>query len=196
MTKSEQTRELIVSKSLPIFNTKGYHAASLSDITKATGITKGAIYGNFKNKDEVATAAFQKGSNIVLEQITAAVSSQTTAPLKLKAIVDYYADYVINPPIKGGCPILNTSVEADDNHPLLRAKVIHSISKIKAGIGKMIYRGIREGQIKSDIAVEQFSVFFYACIEGAIVMARAEGSGHSYEFIKKQLHQMIDDITV
>lgn len=196
MTKAEQTRALIISKSLPIFNTKGYHATSLSDITKATGITKGAIYGNFKNKDQVATAAFEKGSQIVLEQIANKVHAKPTAPLKLKAIVDYYAEYVKNPPIKGGCPILNTSVEADDNHPLLRAKVIHSIAKIKEGIVKMIYRGIKEGQLKSDIQVEQFSVFFYATIEGAIVMARAEGSGDSYKFVQKQLHEMIDNLTV
>ena len=196
MTKAEQTKDLIVSRSLPIFNTKGYHATSLSDITKATGITKGAIYGNFKNKDEVATAAFEKGSMIVLNQIAEKVRSQPTAPLKLKAVVNYYAEYVKNPPIKGGCPILNTSVEADDNHPLLRAKVIHSIAKIKEGISKMIYRGIKEGQLKKDVFVEQFAAFFYATIEGGIVMARAEGSGDSYKFIQDQLNKMIDEITL
>jgi len=31
---------------------------SLSDMTDATGLTKGSIYGNFNSKDEVALAAF------------------------------------------------------------------------------------------------------------------------------------------
>ena len=58
MGNAASTRELIIDKSIPIFNTKGYYATSLSDITQATGITKGAIYGNFKNKDEVASEAW------------------------------------------------------------------------------------------------------------------------------------------
>lgn len=196
MKKAELTRDLIVSKSLPIFNTKGYHATSLSDITKAIGVTKGAIYGNFKNKDEVASAAFEKGSRLVLDQIAARVRLQSTAPLKLKAILDYYSEYVLNPPIDGGCPIINTAVESDDNHPLLRSKVIHSIARIKEGIVKMIYRGISEGQVKSDVRVEQFASFFFATIQGAIVVARAEGDGSSYAFVHSQLSSMIDDITL
>ena len=65
-----QTKSLIIDHALPIFNTKGYNAASISDIVSATGITKGAIYGNFKNKDEVATAAFDRGVEIIMSQIS------------------------------------------------------------------------------------------------------------------------------
>ncbi|MEL6536474.1 MAG: TetR family transcriptional regulator, partial [Bacteroidota bacterium] len=53
MRNPTQTKELIITRAMPLFNTKGYTATSISDITNATGITKGAIYGNFQNKDEV-----------------------------------------------------------------------------------------------------------------------------------------------
>ena len=111
----EETRKLIIDKALPIFNTKGYNAASLSDITSATGITKGAIYGNFKNKDEVATAAFERGVEIVTGEISKRVRVEKTAPDKLMSIVKFYEEYINKPPIPGGCPILNSSVEADDS---------------------------------------------------------------------------------
>ncbi|HAE68223.1 MAG TPA: TetR/AcrR family transcriptional regulator, partial [Sphingobacterium sp.] len=55
MSKAEQTRQYIIEKTAPIFNKKGYFATSLSDITTATGLTKGSIYGNFKDKDDLAT---------------------------------------------------------------------------------------------------------------------------------------------
>ena len=85
----DHTIQLIFDQSLPIFNTKGYNAASISDITSATGITKGAIYGNFKNKDEVATAAFERGVEIVAGEISKRVRSQNNAPDKLIAIIDF-----------------------------------------------------------------------------------------------------------
>lgn len=48
--KSERTRQFIIEKVAPIFNRKGYAGTSLSDLTEATGLTKGAIYGNFKKQ--------------------------------------------------------------------------------------------------------------------------------------------------
>ena len=52
MRNPEATKELIISKSADLFNTQGYKATSLSDITKATGYTKGAIYRHFENKED------------------------------------------------------------------------------------------------------------------------------------------------
>jgi AcrR family transcriptional regulator len=58
ITKAAKTSRYIIERTAPIFNRNGYTGTSLSDITKATGLTKGAIYGNFKNKEELALEAF------------------------------------------------------------------------------------------------------------------------------------------
>ncbi len=194
MRNPEQTKQLIIEKALPIFNTKGYNAASLSDITSATGITKGAIYGNFKNKDEVATASFEYGVMIVLKQISERVRAEENAPDKLRAMVDYYAEYVNDPPIPGGCPVLNSSIEADDNLPFLKSKVIRTIAQIKDSLAKIINRGIQEGQIKKEVDADEFAVFFYATIEGAISLSRIEGDGRSYKHVRNIMNKMIQDI--
>ena len=67
MTKSEKTTKYILEKVAPIFNQKGYSATSMSNLTAATGLTKGAIYGNFKNKEELAIKAFHFSINQVLK---------------------------------------------------------------------------------------------------------------------------------
>ena len=54
MVRSEKTKQLIIEKTASIFNKKGYTGTYLSDLTNATGLTKGSIYGNFKDKIEVA----------------------------------------------------------------------------------------------------------------------------------------------
>lgn len=192
----ELTRQLIIDKALPIFNTKGYAAASISDITAATGITKGAIYGNFKNKDEVATAAFEKGVEIVATEIGKRVRAASTAPDKLKAIVDFYEEYIKEPPIPGGCPVLNSSIEADDSLPFLRSKVIRSIDLLKGSLVKIVNRGILEGQIKRDVDAEEFANFFYSIIEGVTSLSRIEGDGRSFEFVKKFINRQVNEISI
>jgi len=192
----ELTKKLIIDKALPIFNTKGYAAASISDITQATGISKGAIYGNFKNKDEVATAAFEKGVGIVTGQIAERIRKEKTAPNKLMAMVNYYEEYIQKPPIPGGCPVLNSSIEADDNLPFLRSKIIRSIALIKDSLVKIVNRGIQEGQIKKEVDAEEFAVAFYATIEGAISLSRIEGDDRSYKFVKQFISNWITEISV
>ncbi|RED98022.1 TetR/AcrR family transcriptional regulator [Marinoscillum furvescens] len=195
MRNAEATKELIVTRAMPLFNTKGYRATSLSDITKATGVTKGAIYGNFNNKDAVAVASFTKAVDLVISELRKEIKGAPTAPLKLKAILNYYSAYIENPPIEGGCPVINTSVEADDEHPQLRTRAVATIAMIKDSLKQIIHRGIIENQLRKDTPVERFATSFYAMIKGAILIARVEGHPRSLELIKEQLAQQIDNIS-
>lgn len=196
MRNPELTKNLIITKAISLFNTKGYRATSLSDITKASGITKGAIYGNFNNKDAVAVAAFEHAVELVLQNLRDKIRSAKTAPLKLKAIAGYYQEYIPNPPIEGGCPIINTAIEADDNHPLLRTKVVRFMAMVKESVTKIIYRGIQEGQIKAGVNAEEFAASFYATIKGAIMISRVEGDLTTFNHVFKHLTKEVDEISV
>lgn len=181
---------------MPLFNVKGYQATSISDITQATGITKGAIYANFSNKDEVALAAFDYAQGVIMDGLRECVRNAATAPLKLKAVLNYHAQHIENPPLRGGCPILNTAIEADDNHPLLRSRVIRLISLIKDSLRQIVHRGILEHQLSSEIDVEGFIMVYYAAIEGAIMVSRVEGDQESFQNVSNYLIRLIDNYTV
>src|ERR1041385_2015709 len=114
MGKAERTREFIVEKTAPLFNRKGYAGTSMSDLTETTGLTKGAIYGNFENKDEVALAAFDYNLGRMRQRVVAAQSENPTALGKLHAYVNVYRKGLFNPTLSAGCPIINAGVEADD----------------------------------------------------------------------------------
>src|SRR5471030_1896166 len=120
MGKADRTREYIVEKTAPIFNRKGYSGTSMSDLTETTGLTKGAIYGNFENKDEVALAAFDYNLAHLVSQVKALQSKQTSALGKLQAFITLYKMGVHRQFLVNGCPIINTGVEADDTHPQLK----------------------------------------------------------------------------
>ena len=67
--KAERTTAYIIETVAPIFNRHGYIGTSMSDLTEATGLTKGAIYGNFENKEALALSAFEHNRNILLQTI-------------------------------------------------------------------------------------------------------------------------------
>src|SRR5579871_5970084 len=107
MNKAERTRKLIIEKTAPIFNKKGYAGTSISDMTDATGLTKGSIYGNFSDKDEVAVAAFDHNVQLLRNATLAEMARQPTARGKLLAMLDVYGDIHKMPVAEGGCPIMN-----------------------------------------------------------------------------------------
>ncbi len=54
--KQEQTRSKLIESALEAFVDHGFHGASLQDIAVRAGFTKGAIYANFNDKEELFLA--------------------------------------------------------------------------------------------------------------------------------------------
>src|ERR1700722_12265930 len=140
--KAEQTRQYIIEKTAPIFNKKGYAGTSLSDMTEATGLTKGSIYGNFADKDEVALAAFDHNIEKLTALTSAEMAKQNTVRDQLLVYVNVYDNFLKHPFPEGGCPIMNTTVDADDTHPALRNKVCNVVLSWKDRLVRLIGKGI------------------------------------------------------
>jgi AcrR family transcriptional regulator len=172
LKKSARTRRFIIEKAAPIFNKKGYSGTSMYDLTEATGLTKGGIYGNFENKDEIAAAAFEYNSRHILDQIKVIVLSQKSSRDKLFAITGFYRQYLYEPELSGGCPLLNTAVEADDMYPNLRERVLRSLDYIRRSFIYIINEGIEQGEFNENVDPDHFATVFLGLIEGGIMQMK------------------------
>ena len=173
MTKAERTRQFIIEKTAPVFNMKGFSGTSLSDLTEATGLTKGSIYGNFSDKDEVAVAVFEYNIKRLNSGINAAAASGANTIDKLLKMAEFHREQFKTSASRGGCPILNTAIDADDTHPLLKDKVARSIRAWKENIEKIVQEGIVKKEIKSSVNAAEFSTEFISLVEGGIMLAKA-----------------------
>ena len=194
MTKAEKTKNYIVEKTAPIFNMKGYAGTSLNDITAATGLTKGSIYGNFANKDEVAFAAFDYNLNSNVKKIEAAVSKSQSTKSKLLAYIEVYESVLVDGITVGGCPVLNTAIDADDTHPALREKVLRAVLSWKKGISSLVTDGINNGEITAGTDPEQVALTLIAMIEGAIMISRLTNNFDHWHSIMNSLKKYINSL--
>ena len=193
MNKAEKTKQFIVEKTAPIFNTKGYAGTSLSDMTEATGLTKGSIYGNFTNKDDVALAAFDHNWKRIAGITRQEMDKKSTIREKLLVYVEY--DKMVNSPgSAGGCPVLNTAVEADDTHPLLKKKANEAFTAWKDKLTKLIETGVRTKEFNASTNPEQVALTIIAMIEGGIMIAKLSGKPAYRNAIMQSMKKMIDDL--
>lgn len=171
ISKSEKTAKYIIEKVAPIFNRKGYVATSMSDLTTATGLTKGAIYGNFQNKEELAIKSFNFSVNQVLKSISTHQNKNKSSLQKLYLITDFYKNYYNFSKKLGGCPILNNGVDAKNQNTNLHNEVVLIINKTQTNIAKLIEQGIKNGVIKRTVNSKKFAKRLYSHIQGAVFMA-------------------------
>lgn len=175
LSKAERTRSFIIESTAEVFNKKGYAGTSLTDLTNATKLTKGSIYGNFVNKEEVAVAVFDYNCSRIFHLIQRKVSRAVTFYDKLMVYIHVYKELIRSYPDQGGCPILNTAVEADDTNVLLKEKAAAAVWGWKDSLAELIESGIRTGEFKKDINITQVSLSIMALIEGGMMITRVTG---------------------
>ncbi|MGA0559601.1 TetR/AcrR family transcriptional regulator [Larkinella sp. VNQ87] len=170
--RSETTRQFIIETTAGIFNKKGYAGTSLSDLTEATRLTKGSIYGNFENKDDVALAVFnfnaERRANIIQERLGKAASHRD----KLLAFIDLFSSAEIHVFPEGGCPLLNAGTEADDTHEPLRQRVAEELLETQRELAALIQQGITAREFRAEADPEQVATTILALIQGGIFIAR------------------------
>jgi TetR/AcrR family transcriptional repressor of nem operon len=193
LSKSDRTKLFIIEKAAPIFNTKGYAATSMTDILNATGLAKGGVYGNFKNKDEIAVESFEYNFNKMREALRAVIKPQPTSAGKLIAILDFYHNYSIKPVITGGCPLLNTAIDVDDTLPFLKERAAKSLKEMLATLKHIMEQGVKYGEFIEKLNCTNEAELFFATIEGGIMMSKLHDNpailNRLLENMKQQIKQ-------
>ena len=174
-SKSERTRRLIIEKVAPVFNKKGYAATTLSDLTAVTGLSKGSIYGNFKDKDEVALCAFEYNADFINKNLKANIGSAEICLEKLLAYPKTFRAIYKAVLVNGGCPILNTATDADDLNKKLHDAALKRIQRWKSTIIDLITKGMQLGEFKEGTDAAKIAEIAIALTEGGYAMAKATG---------------------
>ena len=191
ITKAEKTAAFIIETVAPIFNKNGYAATSISDITKATGLTKGAIYGNFKNKEELAIASFKFMVKRLMKELVKHMDKSDSPIEKLFLISDFYRNYYLYTNTMGGCPILNVGVDANNQNSLLLQKVRTIIQRIQDQLADIIEDGIECGEISVEINAMHTAKRIDTMIQGAIFMAYTMDDDFYIQDTMDQIDKMI-----
>jgi TetR/AcrR family transcriptional repressor of nem operon len=171
MSKGEQTRERILARSAQLFNRQGYFGASLADIMRETGLEKGGIYNHFSSKEQLALESFDYAYGLVRQRVRQALAGKLNAIERLLAIISVFQGIVEDPPVAGGCPILNTAIEADDANEALRDRARTAMDDWRSTIHRIVNKGIERQEIRPEINADEVASILIVTLEGAIMLS-------------------------
>ena len=118
MGKGESTRQRIIEQAAPLFNQRGFEGCSMQDVLEATGLEKGGVYRHFSSKEELAAEVFRYAWGCAVKTRWEGLERVEGSVEKLRYFVRRFVD--TPGPVAGGCPLMNTAIEADDGNAVLR----------------------------------------------------------------------------
>jgi len=163
-------------------------------MTDITGLTKGSIYGNFKNKDEVAIEAFKFNLQTMNHLFSSEMAKKNTFRDKLLVYSEVMSNFSETTFPRGGCPILNTAVESDDTHPGLKHRAQKALLSWKDKIVVILKSGVEAGEFKNIQDPEQIAVTILALLEGGIMIRKLTDNQKSIQLIMKSLRTYIEQL--
>lgn len=191
LTKAEKTKQFILDTAAPLYNEKGISGVSIDDVLLATKLTKGCLYGHFENKEDLSEQVISQSLKKITDKVRVEISKGKNAKSKIFSFLDFYKN-PIQTSIPGGCPIFNTAVEADDNHPLIKQKVAKVFRTGQEEITAILQNGIDQAEFSNDLDPGVFAFKMVAAIEGAIVMCRVMETAKPMQGLIKSLKSELE----
>lgn len=169
------SRTRILNAALRVIRAKGYTAATVDDICRAAGLSKGSFFYHFKDKEELAVAAAGHFAAMADGLFAEAPYRAAADPLdRLLGYVDFRSSI-----LRGDLPeftcLLGTMVqEAYETHPAIRDACDRYISAHAAEVSKDIEAAKRLHAPDAPWTAEGLGLFTQAVLQGAFVLAKAK----------------------
>jgi len=191
LTKGGRTREHIIASAAPIFNVKGFAGSSIADVLDATGLEKGGLYRHFASKDELAVAAFEYAVSVLEAR---RIAAHATALERLRAYVDTVAASIDSPPLKGGCPILNTAIDSDDTHTVLRKHAASAMRNWQTRVMEAVADGVASGELRPEADAIATASILTSALEGAIMVTALLREPAHMKRVASHLHAYLESL--
>jgi TetR/AcrR family transcriptional regulator, transcriptional repressor for nem operon len=175
MTKGAETRRAIIRQAAPIFNRQGFAGAAMSDLMTATGLEKGGIYRHFKSKQQLASEAFDYAWDIAFQLRTRDTEQIANSVDRLQQWVRNFRERR-DGLVPGGCPLLNTAVDADNGNAVLRRKAERALDGWIDRLRKIVEQGKRAEEIRAEVDADDVAATIISTLEGSLMISRLQRS--------------------
>lgn len=171
---SSDTRQLILNAAFEEIHRYGFQAASLHNILRNTGVTKGALYHHFPGKLELGYAVVDEIVRPYADTIWMQPLQNAEDPIQvLQEILRGTGEQMTPEDISLGCPLNNLAQEMSPIDAGFRDRLEIIYEDWRAAIASALQRGIDSGVVRSDADTGQVSLLFIAMLEGCISLAKS-----------------------
>lgn len=172
MKDPQATRKLLLEAAFAVIYRKGFKAASLSDILADTGLTKGALYHHFPNKQALGLALLESIEQRI-DWLWLRHLATCEDPLDcLQSTLRDAVDQLSTEELMLGCPLNNLAQEMSSLDESFRHQVSAIYRKWQDGVEQALLRGQQQGTVSKEIDIAAVADFYVASLAGSRGLAK------------------------
>jgi TetR/AcrR family transcriptional repressor of lmrAB and yxaGH operons len=176
-------RGAIVRAAATLFRRNGYAATGINEIAELAGAPKGSLYHYFPDgKDQIGEAAVRFTGKLVIATLEKLEQEHKSAAAMMQAYCRLLAGWMAKSGFRDGCPISTTLLESVPQSPGIALAGREAFAAWQTVIARAL---LRDGFSKGD--ARRLSTFAVSAVEGALILARVEGSGEPIEDVARSL---------
>lgn len=184
-SKSEITRQTILSTGRRLVARDGFGAMGLSQLLKEAGVPKGSFYHYFASKEAYGEAILTDYVEDYLARIDTLLArggqgGEQGADL-LMAFCQAWLDQDRSEGLVSTCLVVKLGAEVADLSEPMRAVLDDGVSQLTARIAQMLKIGAKDGSLVLDAPAPDLAGVIYAQLLGAAILSKLSHSQHPLE---------------
>ncbi|MBS2015586.1 MAG: TetR/AcrR family transcriptional regulator [Deltaproteobacteria bacterium] len=164
----EATRDALIESGMALFAERGLDGPSLDDICAHAGLTRGAFYVHFADRDAFLLAVMDRVGERIIEEMIAKGSGGFAAAVERFVAASASGRYPLMP--EGGIRPYQL-LDACARSPVLRERYVDLVRKSIARVAELIEEGQGAGMLRGDVTPTSAATLALALIVGAQTLA-------------------------
>ncbi|UOX88125.1 TetR/AcrR family transcriptional regulator [Amycolatopsis sp. FBCC-B4732] len=188
MVRRTDTRQRMLDTAADLFQTQGYHATGLTQLTTAGGAPKGSLYFHFPGgKEQLAAEAVRLSGARTGALLEAILRDAPDAPTAISRAIDALAAFLTQSDFQRGCPLATVALDAAATSEPIREACADGYSAWHA-----IFTDYLAGQGLSAGRADELATVVLAAIEGGLLLARTRHDLAPLRAVATHLHTTLE----
>ena len=161
----EPSRKPLLRAAVDCFARLGYQGTTIDRIARDAGVTKGAVYYHFRDKEQLLFDAVKDHVGEFERQVLAEVTPELDAMAALRRVFDvcFFHATVSN----HRRFIITLMVEALDTNPAMSIEFRNILRRMRVFLADVVRRGQQRGALREDVSAEAAAAAIAGGIMGA-----------------------------
>ena len=168
---SERTRGLLLQAAFEEMYRSGFRSADLDAILAAAGVTKGALYYHFDDKEALGYAVLDEVMASDLHQKWVQPLRNAKDPIGVLVRI-IRSESLTREDVERGCPLLNLSQEMSGLDEGFRRRTARLFRDWHDAVAGALREGQKRGLVRNDIDANETATFLIATYEGYVVLGK------------------------
>ena len=190
--QTDLTRSKLLQAAFNEIHLHGFQAASIANILRNTGLTKGALYHHFPTKQELGLAVIEEVVRDQLDLMIFRRLRESERPVQtLLQIIDESICHTELEALTLGCPLNNLVQEMSPLDREFQVCLNGILSIWQSAIEDALHRELKTGGVRTDVDCHAAALFIVSAWEGCIGIAKSQQSLKNFSLCMKQLQDYV-----